>query len=313
MSRPAVNWTQAAVKDPRHRRDAQQRVELAGAVERREVVAAADMVAVDEDLRHGACGRRRARSSRRAAPAPRRRRSRRRSTPLRCKQRPRPRAIAAEHRRYRSRLRPCPTACPVARSGPSCAAIICLRRATPAPASAHRPPPRRRACSTRAHSLDASRRWSTRRRPAGALARDLRPGARAESAGDVARARAAGCACPATGCGGGAPASRRATGGPPAPRERLRQHRRLVVAAREKPRPMQRHRHQQIGLGEKLAAGAPHPARRSAGARCEPVAMLEGQDQPAAVVVVAQRRARAVAGAAARGRSRRTARRRPIG
>ena len=47
-----------------------------------------------------------------------------------------------------------------------------------------------------------------------------------------------------------------AAGRPPGdPADRLRQQRRLVIAAMEQPRAMQRHRHQQLGL----RATAPHP------------------------------------------------------
>ena len=53
-SAPAVNWMQAAVNGAVIGRDPQLRVELAGAVERDDVVAAADMLAVDKDLRHRA-------------------------------------------------------------------------------------------------------------------------------------------------------------------------------------------------------------------------------------------------------------------
>ena len=77
--------------------------------------------------------------------------------------------------------------------------------------------------------------------------------------------------------------------------ERLREDGRLVVAALEQAPAMQRHRRDQIGVGQQLGAGARQPAterRRGVGA----VGVLEGQDQAARAVVVAQRRARPIVG-----------------
>ena len=42
--------------------------------------------------------------------------------------------------------------------------------------------------------------------------------------------------------------------------DRLRQQRRLVVAALKQARPVQRHRDEQVGAGEDLTSGAVHPA-----------------------------------------------------
>jgi NADH dehydrogenase [ubiquinone] 1 alpha subcomplex assembly factor 5 len=69
--------------------------------------------------------------------------------------------------------------------------------------------------------------------------------------------------------------------------DRMSEHRRLVVAPGEKPRPMQRHGNEQIGAGEQLRPDALHPSSISRRA-VRAVAMLEGQHQPAARLVVAE-------------------------
>ena len=61
----------------------------------------------------------------------------------------------------------------------------------------------------------------------------------------------------------------------------------LIVAPREKPRPMQRYRYQQLGLHQQLGAGTRHPA--AIGRRAvRPVAMLEGEHEAAAGIVIAE-------------------------
>ncbi len=67
----------------------------------------------------------------------------------------------------------------------------------------------------------------------------------------------------------------------------LRQQGRLVVAPGPEPRPMQRHRGHQIGLGQQFLAGARQPAaekRRQIGA----IGMFEGQQHRPAAGIVAQ-------------------------
>ena len=75
--------------------------------------------------------------------------------------------------------------------------------------------------------------------------------------------------------------------------DRMRQYRGLVVTPGEKSRPMERHWQLEIGLGQYLLAGAPHPLRQR---RCkmEPVAVLQRENQRTAGVVVAHRRPRAI-------------------
>ena len=78
-------------------------------------------------------------------------------------------------------------------------------------------------------------------------------------------------------------------------RDRLGQQRRLVEAARPQPPPMQRHRHQRIGLVQQFAAGARHPAAHG-GREIEPVAVFQRMHQRARDLVVAHRGARPVVG-----------------
>ena len=75
----------------------------------------------------------------------------------------------------------------------------------------------------------------------------------------------------------------------------LGEQRRLVEAPRPLPAPMQRHRHDGVGLGEELAAGIRHPAAHG-GREVEPVAVFEGVHELARDVVVAHRRAGAPVG-----------------
>ena len=72
--------------------------------------------------------------------------------------------------------------------------------------------------------------------------------------------------------------------------EGARQQGRLVVAPGEEPRPVQRHRRHQFGIGEQGAPGARHPSaeRRR---RVRAVSVLEGEDQLAAGGVVDHGRA----------------------
>jgi len=79
--------------------------------------------------------------------------------------------------------------------------------------------------------------------------------------------------------------------GPARGTHRVSEQRRLVVAALEEPGPVQRHRDEQIGAREDLAAGTVHPFPKRGG-RVSMVAVLEGEQQAAAVLVVAQHRAR---------------------
>lgn len=90
---------------------------------------------------------------------------------------------------------------------------------------------------------------------------------------------------------------------------RLGQQASLVVSAHEEPGPMQRHRYDQVRLGNKFGAGAHHPTGEGGGG-FGTVAMLETEDRTAAGIVVGQRgpgpgerRRLAHAGAAQRVRS----------
>ena len=83
----------------------------------------------------------------------------------------------------------------------------------------------------------------------------------------------------------------------------------MVVTAHEKPGPMQRHRHDQVGLGNEFGAGAHHPTGERGGG-FGTGAVLETEDRTAAGIVVGQRgtgpgerRRLAHAGAAQRTRS----------
>jgi NADH dehydrogenase [ubiquinone] 1 alpha subcomplex assembly factor 5 len=58
---------------------------------------------------------------------------------------------------------------------------------------------------------------------------------------------------------------------------------------------MQRHRHEQVGIGEEGRAHPAHPFAEG-GRAMQAIAVLEGQDEPPAAVVVAQGRARPVVG-----------------
>ena len=124
-----------------------------------------------------------------------------------------------------------------------------------------------------------------------AQARDRAARLHGEGAGDVALALRIGCCRP---CDGVRAAAQQPVGAhldPAQLADRMGQHRRLVVAAREEPRPMQRHRHDHIGFGEQRGPGAAHElAQRRR--ELQPVAMLEGQHQRPAFLVVAQGRAR---------------------
>ena len=75
----------------------------------------------------------------------------------------------------------------------------------------------------------------------------------------------------------------------------LGKQRRLVVAALEESRPMQRYRDQQIGAREDLAARTVHPPPER-GSRVGMVAMLEPEQEAAAVLVVTQHRASLIPG-----------------
>src|SRR5215468_10355079 len=68
---------------------------------------------------------------------------------------------------------------------------------------------------------------------------------------------------------------------------------RLVIAALEEPGPMQRHRDEQIGAGEYIAAGTLHPLPERC-SRMGMVAMLEPEQEAPAVVVVPQHGARLI-------------------
>ena len=82
---------------------------------------------------------------------------------------------------------------------------------------------------------------------------------------------------------------RRSAGGVNGVREQCR----LVVASREKPRPMQGNREEEFGIGEDFGASARHPA--AIGRRAmRLVAMLEGEHQAAASIVIAKNGAGAV-------------------
>jgi hypothetical protein len=75
---------------------------------------------------------------------------------------------------------------------------------------------------------------------------------------------------------------------------------RLVVAAREEPRPMERYRHGDVRRCDELPAGPPQPGaeRRR---QMQPVAMLEGKNELATGLVIAHDRAGAVEGRAGAG------------
>ena len=75
----------------------------------------------------------------------------------------------------------------------------------------------------------------------------------------------------------------------------LRQQRRLVEPTRPLPPPVQRHRHDGVGVGEQLAPGIRHPASHGRG-EIEPVAVFQGMDELARDVVVAHGGARAMIG-----------------
>ena len=79
-------------------------------------------------------------------------------------------------------------------------------------------------------------------------------------------------------------------GAPGDPTDRLRQQCRLVVAATEQPPAMQRHRHQQIRLAQQRSARARHVRRQHRG-KLGAVGVLERQDQPSPLCVIAQRSA----------------------
>ncbi len=79
--------------------------------------------------------------------------------------------------------------------------------------------------------------------------------------------------------------------------EGMGQQRRLVVAAVKQPRPMQRHRHDQVGPGGQGPAGAGQPfpeSRRRVGAVC----VLEGEDHAAAEIAIGHDGAGALIGRA---------------
>jgi hypothetical protein len=75
--------------------------------------------------------------------------------------------------------------------------------------------------------------------------------------------------------------------------QRVSEHGRLVVASREEPRPMKRHRHGDVGRRDQLSAGTPQPGAER---RCQmqPVAMLEGKNEVATRLVIAHGGAGAV-------------------
>ncbi len=75
----------------------------------------------------------------------------------------------------------------------------------------------------------------------------------------------------------------------------LGQQRRLVEAPRPQPPPVQRHRHERVGVRQQFAPGARHPAAHG-GREVEPVAVFEGMHERARDVVVAHGGARAVIG-----------------
>ena len=72
------------------------------------------------------------------------------------------------------------------------------------------------------------------------------------------------------------------------PNDDTGQQQRLIVAAHEQPPPMERHRGYQVGRWEEIGARPCHPA--ATGPRdVGPVAMLERQDDPPALIVIDQR------------------------
>ena len=75
----------------------------------------------------------------------------------------------------------------------------------------------------------------------------------------------------------------------------LGEQRRLVEPPRPLPAPVQRHRHQRVGLAQERAPGVRHPAAHG-GREVEPVAVFEGMHQRARDLVVAHRGAGAVIG-----------------
>jgi hypothetical protein len=74
---------------------------------------------------------------------------------------------------------------------------------------------------------------------------------------------------------------------------RLGKQGRLVVTTLKEPGPMQRHRDKQVGAGEYVRAGTLHPPPEGSSRVCM-VAMLEPEQQAAAVLVVTQYGARLV-------------------
>jgi hypothetical protein len=75
--------------------------------------------------------------------------------------------------------------------------------------------------------------------------------------------------------------------------DRLRQHGRLVEAPPHQPQPVQRHRRNQIGVGDQLGAGARQPSPEGWCAMGA-VAMFEADHQTAAQIVIVQHRPRPV-------------------
>ena len=77
--------------------------------------------------------------------------------------------------------------------------------------------------------------------------------------------------------------------------DHLGEQRRLVEPPRPLPAPVQRHRHQRVGLAQERAPGIRHPAAHG-GREVEPVAVFERMHQRARDLVVAHRGAGAVIG-----------------
>ena len=243
-----------------HRLARQHRVKLAGVVQRVEVVAAADMAAADEDLRHGAAAHRRAASSRRAGRGRALTSISVKATPFWVSSRLAAMAIGAE------------------RGGVDfdglhgqSSAVGCDYRDLGILRNARQHQNGNRACARRKAGLgrggQAWRPRSSRHRPAapgGPRCRAARRGWTRERAGQVGKALVAVAALLAAGVAA-ARCSRSGQWSSPASRASApRQQRRLVVAPLEQPQPVQRHRRHQHA---RAAGSAPRraPSSRAAG------------------------------------------------
>ena len=237
----------------------QQRIELARVVERIEIVAAADMGRADEDLRHGGAAVGALRSS--CA-----RSSRSRATSISVKatlffsEAPWLEAIGAIRRGVDFDWRPW-SICAVGLRDDSQFIWGCAPRRQPARTphvdAAGAGPQQRPRAGVRGgaggqHVVDQHQAAARRPRPCARRHAGTRP---------AHSARARHCDSP-TCCAVALTrlSAASATGTPLSCAIALAQQRRLVEAARPQPPPVQRHRHQRVGVRQQLAPGARHPA-----------------------------------------------------